>query len=147
VIREFPIYDIDFTIYSGTEEVAGCEHNMMLMQEFDDHAAAYESLWCLVQNLAEHLTIEDIITGWTGSVVLVGSATWCLHYKSHYTYQLFANPVLALAAFIDYAQEHPDEVETDLADWRVCGCNICKALNRTMILHSGDEQCTCSSVS
>lgn len=144
---KFPIYRIEFTLYTGDNEIAGCEQNMMLIQEYENHKAAEESLWRVVQSLAESLNVIDMVTGWAGFLIYDRHDTWCSHWKSHYTYRRFANPIAALNSFEGYRRRYPDEVEVDKSKWHVCDCDICKSLNRTMVLHLGEYECpNCSYV-
>lgn len=144
---EFPIYHIDFTLFAGENELAGCTQDMMVLDEFTSHDAALVSLYRVMNILAEKLDVLDMVTSWSGSITLERYDMWCLHYKSHYTYRRFSSTEDALADFLIWARDHRDEVETDLEDWHVCLCNNCKRLNRTMILHSGEDGCDYSSVS
>lgn len=142
-----PIYHIDFTLYAGENEIAGCVQDMMILEEFESHDAALVSLCRTAHRLVEMLDVEDGVTGWCGSLTLARYDTWCLHYLSHYTYHHFADPIAALNDFEGYRRRHPDEVEAAKSDWIVCPCDICKRLNRTIILHSGDPKCQdCSSL-
>lgn len=143
-----PVYRIEFTLYAGDNEIAGCEQDMMLIQEYKNHKAAEESLWRVVQSLAENLNIIDMVTGWAGFIILDRYDSWCLHWKSHYTYRRFSSPD---AALIDFAEFVLNQNQSDWpwvsGDWHVCGCDICKKLNRTMILHVGEKECPdCSSL-
>lgn len=145
-----PIYQIEFTLYAGDNVIAGCEQEMMLPLEYWDHKAAEESLWRMVQSLAENLDVIDMVTSWAGFIVFDRYDLWCLHWKSHYTYYPFSDKHVALANFRFWAKDHKDQFEDEpnSADWIVCPCDICKKLNRTMILHSGDPKCQdCSSLS
>lgn len=148
---KFPIYRVEFDIYTGGDSVdpwAGCRQDMMLLEKFKDHDAACESLEQVVHNLAEMMGVANNVTAWDGFMVFDRMDTWCYHYESHYTYQRFAGEQTALNSFRGYILEHTNEVfDTNWRDWHVCECDVCKALNRTMILHVEKEKCpTCSSV-
>ncbi len=145
-----PIYRIEFTLYAGDNRLASCEQEMMLPLAYWNHKAAEESLWRMVQSLAEELNIIDRVTGWAGFIVFDRYDSWCLHWKSHYTYYTFPDPQTALDHFIFWAVDHKDqfEGESNSADWHICGCEICEKLGRTMILHLGEKECPdCSCVS
>ena len=144
-----PIYQINFTLYAGDNEIAGCEQEMMLPLEYWNHKAAEESLWRMVQSLAENLDVRDMVTGWAGYIVFDRRDMWCLHWKSHYTYYTFSSPAVALANFIYWAKDHKDQFEgtPDYAGWHVCKCETCEKLGRTMIIHLGEKECPdCSSL-
>lgn len=144
-----PIYRIEFTLYAGDNEIAGCEQEMMLPLEYWNHKAAEESLWRMVQSLAENLDVIDMMTGWAGFIVFDRYDLWCQHWMSHYTYYPFPDKYEALANFIFWAKDHKDQIEDEpnFVAWHVCECETCRALNRTMILRVGEKECPdCSSL-
>ena len=101
-----------------------------------------------MHNLASVLGVENDVTAWDGFMVLDRFDTWCYHYNSHYTYQRFDSDEAALESFKEYINRRPSREMEICHIMRVCECDICKALNRTMILHVEKEKCpTCSCVS
>lgn len=145
---KFPIYRVEFDLYvDGVENPIQCRQDIMLMEEYPDHLSARVSLYRMATSLADRLDVHDKIVAWDGCIYLDRMDTWCLHYDSHYTYRRFDwNP---MDDFLEYCKRHPEELEGTMpSDYHVCGCETCKKLNRTMILHLGKDECpTCSSVS
>jgi len=140
---KFPIYHIDFTLYAGENELAGCEQDMMVLEEFVDHDAALLSLYRVVTNLAKELDVTDIVTSWVGSITLARHDSWCCHRHSHYTYRYFSEQAAALADFLCWATENEqlEKIGSEMSEWKVCHCEKCRMLYRTMILHSGESIC------
>lgn len=146
---KFPVYKIDFTLYGGDTELR-CEQEMMLVKEFPDHKAAEESLWRLVQSLAEEMCVAELVTGWCGSLTFDRYDEWCQHYESFYTYRRYIDKYEALAQFLIWGKFNKQYFEPSpkSEDWHVCECETCKTLGRTMVLLLGEEECPdCSYVS
>jgi len=149
---KFPIYRVEIDLYFDDEDdPVQCRQDMMLRTKLsgDD---ALTSIRRVAQNLAaklaEPMDRPVILRSWDGFIAFGRWDTWCLHWKSHYTYYRFPTPADALTSFVEYKKRHPDEIETDLSEWNVCPCEVCEALGRTIILHSGAQACkTCFSVS
>jgi len=147
---KFPIYHVNFTLYAGENELAGCEQDMMLITEFENHKAAEESLWRIVQSLGENLNVLDMVTSWCGSITLARHDEWCKHWESFYTYRTFPDKFEALAQFLIWGKFNKQYFEPNpmFENWHVCECELCKTLGRTMILLLGEKECPdCSYVS
>lgn len=148
---KFPIYRVEFDLHvDGVENPVECRQDVMLIEPYADHFATRVSLYRMATSLADRLDIHDKIVAWDGCIYLDRMETWCLHYDSHYTYHMFGTEREALMSFIEYCKRRPEEIEAGVmpSDFHVCGCDLCKSLNRTMILHLGKDECpTCSSVS
>jgi hypothetical protein len=94
------------------------------------------------------VSVGDIVA-WDGFMVLNRHAEWCYHWDSHYTYQRFETEHEAMVSWLGYIKDHQDEVQPNTHDlWHMCHCQLCKLLNRTMMLHRGVDECPdCSYVS
>jgi len=166
--RAFPIYRVEIDLhlapdcslifertYEETGEVevskpnvAQCRQDMMIPVKYPDHLTAQVSLYRMMTQYAEMLGVLDYLQSWDGCIYLDRYDSWCPHWNSHYTYRRFNwNP---MDDFREYYERHPEEFEADVKweDFHVCGCDVCKSLNRTMILHLGTDKCpTCLSIS
>lgn len=141
---EFPIYAIDYTLWAGENELAGCEQSMMVLTEIG-HETALESLRRMVNDLTTKLDIADMVTSWSGSITYLGLDSWCYHYNSFYTWRYFSEPAAAMSDLLCWVLENDliDVVDTEMSTWRLCTCEVCKSLQRTVVL-CGDEN-TCGS--
>jgi len=139
---EFPIYAIDFTLYAGDNELAGCEQSMMVLTELS-HQTALESLRRMIADLTAKLGIADIVTSWSGSMVYLGLDSWCYHYNSFYTWRYFSEPAAAMADLLVWVMENEltDIVDTEMSTWKLCTCEVCESLQRTVILYNGEKSC------
>ena len=148
-MKTFPIYLVDFVLYNKDVELCGCTQEVMLLAPYSSHDEALRSLKRLSNNLA--VAVMGIDAGaWTmaGSITYRRHDSWCLHWKSHYTYQRFPTNEKAISAFMTWLEKEDRWGEVgDPETLVVCPCKNCKALNRTMIIHSGESKCDCSSVS
>ena len=140
---EFPIHHIDFTLFAGDTELACCDQSMMLLEEFRSHEAALESLRRMVADLAAKLNIADRVTSWSGAIEYLGTDSWCYHCNSFYTWRYFSEPAAAMADLLSWVIENnlTDVIDTEMSTWKLCTCEVCKSLQRTVILYSGEKSC------